>query len=67
MGMAAGSSSFEEPTIAKSTNFASSQSGSFAAAGAGAGEGFVQMKPQRINTSLRMSKYHVISIVGLGS
>lgn len=58
MGMAAGSSSYEESYSAKGSSFAAS--GSAAAAGAEAGgDRLVQMKPQKVNLNLRMSKYYV--------
>lgn len=58
MGMAAGSSSYEESYNAKGSSFAAS--GSAAAAGAeGGGDRLVQMKPQKVNLNLRMSKYYV--------
>ncbi|KAF9802381.1 hypothetical protein SFRURICE_009063 [Spodoptera frugiperda] len=55
MGMAAGSSSYEESYSAKGSSFAAS--GSAAAAGAEAGgDRLVQMKPQKVNLNLRMNQ-----------
>ncbi|XP_035436048.2 integrin beta-PS [Spodoptera frugiperda] len=55
MGMAAGSSSYEESYSAKGSSFAAS--GSAAAAGAeGGGDRLVQMKPQKVNLNLRMNQ-----------
>ena len=58
MGMAAGSSTYEESSSSKGSSFSASGSSMSTSGGAAGGSGskLVQMKPQQVKLNLRMSK-----------